>query len=165
MEATVVKPFSEFDGWLRVFWILSVLSVVLSIVSAIMVLGLITWDRARSFLGGTVLVLYCIKLAPLLIDAAFTVYVLKIIRSREPDVPSSVAAILIVTFVITIIFRLLELYWLNKHPEVLSKYQHNVDVFYPLKGILFTVIWVQYFRLSERVKVYYGANAFKQANA
>jgi hypothetical protein len=89
----MAKPFSEFDGWLRVFWILSVLSVVLSIVSAIMVLGLITWDRARSFLGGTVLVLYCIKLAPLLIDAAFTVYVLKIIRSREPDVPSSVAAI------------------------------------------------------------------------
>lgn len=161
----MAKPFSEFDGWLRVFWIFSVLSIVFSIVSAIMVLGLITWDKPRIFFGDIVLILYGMRLVPLLIDAAFTIYVLKIIRSREPDVPSSVATILIITFVITVIFRLLELYWLNKHSEVLSKYQHNLGVFYLFKGILFTVIWVQYFRLSERVKVYYGANAFKQQGA
>ena len=136
----MAKPMSEFGGWLSAFSVLFTLAFVLSIIEFFAGLFLLGSPKSPSPALGAIAV----------ISNPFYLYffykTITTVKLQTSETPQKIAGYLKMLLAICVIVGVLELIVVNiVMPLILA--------------IVFYVAWMQYFKKSQRVLQYYGANA------
>ena len=83
-----------------------------------------------------------------------SVYSMRILKIREPGVPARISIIAILVFLISLGIKIG-----NDFSEEQLWIKIGLSVLF---NAFWSVIWILYFKLSKRVKAYYGANAVQK---
>ena len=157
----MAKPLDEFGGWLKAYYVLMIIGVIAGMVALLLSPAALFEFKESAGIPGGLFGLIIIKLCgiPLLI---LGFYALSIIKKREPRIPSLLAIFLIINVIVSVFMSLCESHWASLHPLLPVRYQPQNFFFSAIQKIGLGLIWFQYFRVSKRVKLYYGGNAFEK---
>jgi hypothetical protein len=146
----MVKPISEYGGWLRFFRLVQSAWVLFTVVTLAFIIFSYTtkgasgasWDLFR--LETTIATVVLISI---------TLKIVFAVKKPHPHIPTLIATLLILSAIFSIAGSIVSI----EFSDTRVKLNPLNDIARP---ILMTAIWVVYFRFSKRVRSFYGANAF-----
>jgi hypothetical protein len=153
----MVKPLNEFGGWLKLFQIINVFSMILVTLYFLSTL----YFAAGAFSSKNPLtnelklsIAFMFTLFPALFY--YTFKILKSLKIKSSHVPDEISGYIRYILIFSVIAGVVEI-TLFASPDI-SKLVY--DLFRSLiQPIVINVIWLIYFRKSVRVKEFYGQNA------
>jgi len=162
------KALDEFGGWLRVYFVLNVVSLVLGVIALVPTGGMILLFRSSGPFGsypddvrGALLWVSMLSLL-VLAFMGLCFYILRVIRIRETDIPTRISVATILMFFICLLLDLGHAAFGYIFPASQEGWfgEFGSSI---LTGAVWTTVWVLYFLRSRRVRLYYGANAFRRS--
>jgi hypothetical protein len=159
----MAKGFDEFGGWLKVFFVVTGARALLLAIGMVPTLYAVR-EVSRIFDSGNLPVKAWPSLGPTFINIAglfalLSVFLvmLVIMRKRETFIPTQVSILLIVVFLIFGMLQVVETVW----PSIGFPNGKKTSFFTGLlNGAAWPAVWLLYFRVSRRVRRYYGSNSF-----
>ncbi len=156
------KPLNEFGGWLNFCGICVILSVIIlsiDIVEVIIVLvvsaftHLIINISRQDIVSGMIVVLVNGILV------FIQVRIIKILKERAPIISTQISKLFIGWLVV--IMAMWGVFFVMYHFNILPGSFYDKFKISALAGLIIPLSWLAYFRWSQRVKAYYGANSFE----
>jgi hypothetical protein len=161
-NSVVTRAFDRFGGVLKFKWILILLTAMFESLFLIMILS-----KLPAVISGTSV--YTVSATSIIAHSiihGFTIwycfYMLWLMPKREEDVPSSIGAFVIITAGLRTILIVADYLWgASSVGNIFSERFHFSEM---VSNIINAGLWYQYFKESQRVKTYYGTNAFLWAS-
>jgi hypothetical protein len=143
------KPFNEFGGWLRFFWITNLLIFITT--SLVFIMNCLSYALREN-------VVLCAGFIMLqlgfFLDAVFAFKILQYLKERNPANPNKILLLLFASMLIS----LPGLCFIESMPFEIIKPSSNSIISITQQG-MYLLVWSMYFRESKRVKTFYGENA------
>ena len=142
------SKFELFGGWLRFYQVLNILSIAM----AALAFGLVIVFTAMGEYQPHEYVDTFSAFVEFLPELIISIIVVKMIKKREPEVPTKLVEYL--GYYVAITFCVYIVMYILHQKEVLLEKPTSF-----WGSVIFYLIWKSYFAKSKRVSVYYGANA------
>lgn len=140
------------------YWLNLIGIVVTAIGLPIAVLGLLEVRREITGWSDGGFSLSLIRLSPMLFHLLLGLYVWKIVKKKDSKVPKWLACVVAINCVLVLSEVGAMAWWRASH----SFLHPDIWNAWTIVDVITSILWFQYFRVSNRVRGYYGANAFNQ---
>ena len=137
------KPFNEFGGWLRFFWVTTMLTLIFYVIAFIG--NFAPYLKENSAIN----INFIVTQLEFTLCAVFALYVFKYLKKQDPTSPKKIVSLLLASALVTLPGLIFRVIFPNNSQSTSSL---NTNYF-------LIMAWTLYFKESKRVKIYYGENA------
>lgn len=153
----MIKPLNEFGGWLKLFQIINIFSLILV---TLYFLSTLYFTAGALSLKNPLTnelklsIVFMFTLFPALFY--YTVKILKSLKIKSPHVPDEISGYIRFILLVSVIAGVVEIILFSS--QEISKLVY--DIFRSLiQPVVMNIIWLVYFKKSVRVKEFYGQNS------